>query len=107
MEGELQRVFGRNLRRVREQRELSQEAFAEVLHVHRTLVGAVERGERNLTLRSVERMSARLDVDPHSMLVDQKPDVLRAALAGADPGPRHAAGSARRKRPSPPAGRED
>ena len=48
MEGELQRTFGRNLRAYRKGRGLSQEAFADVLGVHRTYMGGIERGERNL-----------------------------------------------------------
>jgi transcriptional regulator with XRE-family HTH domain len=68
MEGDLQRVFGRNLRAQREARGLSQEAFADVLGVHRTYMGGVERGERNLTLRSVERLAARIEVDPLDLL---------------------------------------
>jgi transcriptional regulator with XRE-family HTH domain len=64
MEGNLQRAVGQNLRAYREARGLSQEAFAEVLGVHRTYMGAVERGERNLTLRSVERLAARIKVKP-------------------------------------------
>ena len=72
MEGELQRRFGRNLRRYREERGLSQEAFAEVLGVHRTYMGGVERGERNLTLRSVERLAETIGVDPLSLLADSE-----------------------------------
>jgi transcriptional regulator with XRE-family HTH domain len=68
MEGDLQAAVGRNLRRLRLERGLSQEAFAEVLGVHRTYMGGVERGERNLTLRSLERIAARLDVDPVMLL---------------------------------------
>jgi transcriptional regulator with XRE-family HTH domain len=64
MEGDLQRVVGRNLRAYRQSRGLSQEAFAEVVGVHRTYMGGLERGERNLTLRSVERLAARLDITP-------------------------------------------
>ncbi len=63
MEGELQRTVGRNLRAYRKKRGLSQETFAQVLGVHRTYMGAIERGERNLTLKSVERIAARLEVD--------------------------------------------
>jgi transcriptional regulator with XRE-family HTH domain len=62
MEGELQRVMGANLRAYRDARGLSQEAFADVAGVHRTYMGSLERGERNLTLRSVERMANRLGV---------------------------------------------
>lgn len=32
--------------------------------VHRTYMGGLERGERNLTLRSVERIAERLGVEP-------------------------------------------
>lgn len=68
MEGDLQRRLGANLRSHRRERGLSQEAFAEVLGVHRTYAGDVERGERNLTLKSVERIAATLDVDPLELL---------------------------------------
>ena len=68
MEGDLQRTVGRNLRRYRQERGLSQEAFADLVHVHRTYMGGLERGERNLTLRSVERIAAMLDLDPLELL---------------------------------------
>jgi transcriptional regulator with XRE-family HTH domain len=68
MEGDLQRTFGRNLRAYRQARGLSQEAFAEILEVHRTYMGGVERGERNLTLQTVERLAKRIDEDPLSLL---------------------------------------
>ena len=98
MEGDLQLRFGRNVRRLREQRGLSQEAFADVLAVHRTFVGGVERGERNLTLRTVERLSARLDADPLDLLVGDAPGTaLRAAASGRDPGPPR---GTRRRRPT-------
>ncbi len=68
MEGDLQRTIGENLRDYRLARGLSQEAFAEMLGVHRTYMGSVERGERNLTLRSVERIAARIDTEPLALL---------------------------------------
>lgn len=68
MEGDLQRIFGENLRAYRQARGLSQEAFADQLEVHRTYMGGIERGERNLTLKSVERIAARIDIDPLSLL---------------------------------------
>lgn len=68
MEGDLQRTVGRSLRAYREARGLSQEAFADVVGVHRTYMGGVERGERNLTLKSLERLAARIDIDPLVLL---------------------------------------
>ncbi|OFJ50599.1 helix-turn-helix domain-containing protein [Mycolicibacterium grossiae] len=63
MEGQLQKIVGRSLRRYRLERGFSQEAFADHMGVHRTYMGAVERGERNLTLRTLERIADYLDVD--------------------------------------------
>jgi len=68
VEGDLQRAVGRNLRGYRQARGLSQEAFAQLLGVHRTYMGGVERGERNLTLKSVERIATRLELDPLELL---------------------------------------
>lgn len=68
MEGDLQRAFGLNLLAYRKARNLSQEAFADVLGFHRTYMGDLERGERNLTLRSVERIAGRLGEEPLSLL---------------------------------------
>ncbi len=67
-EGDLQRQLGLNLRRLRERRGMSQEAFADLVGVHRTYMGGLERGERNLTLKSVERIAAWLDVEPLTLL---------------------------------------
>jgi transcriptional regulator with XRE-family HTH domain len=68
VEGDLQRSVGRNLRMYRQARGLSQEAFADLLGVHRTYMSGVERGERNLSLRSLERLAERLDLDPRALL---------------------------------------
>ncbi len=72
MEGELQRTVGRNIRRLRRARGLSQEDLAAEIGVHRTYMGGVERGERNLTLRSLERLAERLGVSPVGLL--EEPD---------------------------------
>ena len=56
------------LRRYRLGKGLSQEAFADVVGVHRTYMGGLERGERNLTLKSVERIADTLGVNVLEML---------------------------------------
>ena len=72
-DGELQRTVGENLRRLRLERGISQEAFADQLGFHRTYIGGVERGERNLTLRTVERLADLLDVEPLELLTVTPP----------------------------------
>lgn len=74
MEGELQKVVGNNLRLYRISQGLSQEAFALRLGVHRTYMGGVERGERNLTLKSVERLADTLNLDPIELLTEVRPE---------------------------------
>jgi transcriptional regulator with XRE-family HTH domain len=67
---ELQKIVGRRLREQRESLGLSQEAMAERLGYHRTFLGSVERGERNLTLASVEQLAASLGVPAIDLLRD-------------------------------------
>jgi transcriptional regulator with XRE-family HTH domain len=68
VEGDLQRTVGANLRAYRHEAGLSQEAFADMLGLHRTYMGGIERGERNLTLKSLERIAALISVDPLELL---------------------------------------
>lgn len=68
VEGDLQIALGSNLRKYRAARGLSQEAFADILGVHRTYVGGLERGERNVSLRALERYADRLHLKPLSLL---------------------------------------
>lgn len=70
MEGELQVTVGRRVRRLRRERGISQEALARDVDMHRTYLGGVERGERNLTLRSVERLADRLGVPVRDLIGD-------------------------------------
>ncbi|WP_417288924.1 helix-turn-helix domain-containing protein [Corynebacterium variabile] len=66
--GDLQRRVGRNLRAHRQALGLTQEAFADVAGVHRTYMGGLERGERNLTLQSLEQLAERIGVTPEELL---------------------------------------
>ncbi len=52
--------FGTNVRALREKRELSQEALAEIADLDRTYIGGLERGERNATLGSILRIAKAL-----------------------------------------------
>lgn len=68
MPPDLQHVLGRNVRRRRDELGLSQEKFADVLACHRTYAGALERGEKNISLQSLERLAAVLQMDPRDLL---------------------------------------
>ena len=65
----LRLILAKNLRRLRENRGISQEVLAAQAGLHRTYVGAVERGERNITLATLERIADALAVDPVTLLL--------------------------------------
>ncbi len=54
--------FGRRLRRLRKAAGYSQEGFALECEIDRSYVGAVERGERNLSLRNLHLMAKKLNM---------------------------------------------
>ncbi|MCI6411516.1 MAG: helix-turn-helix transcriptional regulator [Schaalia hyovaginalis] len=64
----LRRALGANVRAERRRRGLTQEGLAEHLGVTPRYLAGIERGERNLTLDSIEDLAAQLDMDPHSLL---------------------------------------
>jgi transcriptional regulator with XRE-family HTH domain len=70
MKGDLQQAIGRNVRAHRHAREINQEDFADILGIHRTYMGAIERGERNLSLEKVEWLADQLGVEPMTLLRD-------------------------------------
>jgi transcriptional regulator with XRE-family HTH domain len=55
-------VLAANMRRLRAEQGLSQEALADLVPLHRTYIGAIERAERNPPLESVARIARALGV---------------------------------------------
>jgi len=55
-------LFAKNIRTLRQNLDLSQEELAELAGLHRTYIGAVERAEKNVTLRSGEKIARALGV---------------------------------------------
>lgn len=61
-------VFAANVKRRRLELGLSQEELAEAAGVHRTYVGMLERGEKNVTIYNIERIAVALGVEPPRLL---------------------------------------
>lgn len=60
--------FAENLRKLRQAKGWSQEQLAERADLHRTYIGSVERGERNITIDNMERLAAALDAKIQDLL---------------------------------------
>jgi transcriptional regulator with XRE-family HTH domain len=55
-------IFGENVQKYRKEKQISQEKLAEFAGVHRTYVGMIERAEKNITLRNMEKIANALGV---------------------------------------------
>jgi transcriptional regulator with XRE-family HTH domain len=60
--------LGLKLRALREEQGLSQEELAQLADLHRTYVGGIERGERNITILSLLKLAHALQVHPARLL---------------------------------------
>ena len=60
--------FGKRIREERTKRDLSQEQLAELANVHRTYIGMIERGEKNITLTTIERIAKALKIPVSELL---------------------------------------
>jgi transcriptional regulator with XRE-family HTH domain len=64
----LRKCFAANLKAARIARGLSQERLAHEADLHRTYIGSVEHGERNISIDNIERLARALGVDPIELL---------------------------------------
>jgi transcriptional regulator with XRE-family HTH domain len=66
-------TFGQRVRNRRLELGLSQESLAERAGLHRTYVGSLERGERNVALLNILRLAAALELDPAHLVGGLQP----------------------------------
>ncbi|MDP6603326.1 MAG: helix-turn-helix transcriptional regulator [Rhodospirillales bacterium] len=65
---EIRRQLGRNVRRFRLEKGLSQEELAFEAGLHRTYVSGIERGIRNPSVTNVAKLATALGIEPHRLL---------------------------------------
>ena len=63
MSNKINKIFGKNLRKFRKKKCLTQEVLAFKANLDRTYIGRIERGERNISLAVAERIANALQID--------------------------------------------
>ena len=54
--------FGEKIKELRHTKNISQEELAEMTKLHRTYIGGIERGERNLSLENIYKIAKALKI---------------------------------------------
>lgn len=63
-------ILSNNIRIFRKVKGISQEELADMCNLHRTYIGSVERGERNVTLSTLEVIAGVLGVSVPKLLTE-------------------------------------
>lgn len=63
MNDDILKRFGLTIKRLRERKGISQEKLGEISDLHRTYIGMIERAERNITLKNIEKLAKALGTD--------------------------------------------
>ena len=58
----IQKKFGQSLKKIRNEKSLSQEKLASISGLHRTYISDVERGNKNISLRNIEKITKALKI---------------------------------------------
>lgn len=63
MNDDILKRFGLTIKRLRERKGISQEKLGEISDLHRTYIGMIERAERNITLKNIEKLAKALETN--------------------------------------------
>ena len=66
------KVFGDNLRKYRNELDLSQEAFADKCGLHRTYISAIECFRRSISLENIQKIADALEIEPYQLLLENR-----------------------------------
>jgi DNA-binding XRE family transcriptional regulator len=66
---QLAEIVGENLKAYRKRKAISQETLGDISGVHRTYIGLIEVGKKNVTLSTLVKLGEALDVEPQAFLI--------------------------------------
>jgi len=62
--------LGKRIRQLRQDQGISQEALANLTKIDRSYMGAIERGEQNITLKKFFHICEALEIEPYEVFLD-------------------------------------
>ena len=66
----IQKQFGKKVRELRTERGYSQEGFSFECGLHRTYIGCIERGEKNITITNIEKIAKALKIEICTLFIN-------------------------------------
>ncbi|MDQ2085143.1 helix-turn-helix transcriptional regulator [Herbivorax sp. ANBcel31] len=67
---DIKKLFSSNVRKYRNQKNISQEKLAEISGLHRTYISAVERAERSISLDNIQKIATALDIKIFKLFIE-------------------------------------
>jgi len=64
----IQVKFGQKIKEIRNQKGFSQEVLASKSGLHRTYISDIERGDRNVSIKNIEKIAKALGIKPSELL---------------------------------------
>lgn len=65
------KIFGKNVKKYRQNMQLSQEKLAELTDLHRNYIGDIECCRKSATIKSIEKIALALNVEPYILFIDE------------------------------------
>lgn len=65
------KVFGANVKKYRQAKGFSQEAFAEKCDLHRTYISAIECYRRSISLENIQRIADALEIETYRLFMEE------------------------------------
>jgi len=71
-------TLAKNVKKMRGELGLSQESLADLVGIHRTYIGSIERAERNISIDNIERIAKALNVSISILMMEHKNESPRS-----------------------------
>ena len=75
MRSKIQKEFGQTVRKIRNDKKISQEYFADLCGLHRTYMSDIELGKRNVSLENIEKIALSLNLKVSELFMEVEKNV--------------------------------